>query len=62
MLLHRLLTVPLLVAEVAQPAIAQPPSGNHDLWKECRNQQIEKALGACTQIIDNYTESGARLA
>jgi tetratricopeptide (TPR) repeat protein len=61
-LLHRLLTIPLLVVEVAQPAVAQPPAGKHDLWKECRNQQSEEALGTCTQIIDGNAESGARLA
>jgi len=62
MLLRRLLIVPLLVLGVAKPAVAQAPATSADLWKECRNQQSDAALSACTQIIDANADNGARLA
>jgi hypothetical protein len=61
-LLRRLLIIALLVPGDARPSAAQAPEADTDLWKECRNQQSDEALGACTQIIDSDTEHGARLA
>jgi tetratricopeptide (TPR) repeat protein len=62
MLRHRLLMALLLVLAFASQLAAQSPIANADLWVQCKNQQDDKALSACTQIIDSKTESGVRLA
>jgi tetratricopeptide (TPR) repeat protein len=58
---HRLLFIPLLLLGVAGRAAAQAPAAS-DLWKECRSEQSDQALQACTQIIDAKAEPGANLA
>ena len=62
MFLCRLPVAVFAVLAVASHTAAQTPIANADLWVQCKNQQGEKALSACTQIIDNKIENGVRLA
>jgi tetratricopeptide (TPR) repeat protein len=62
MFVYRLLVAVFPVLAVAGHTAAQTPIANADLWVQCKNQQGEKALSACTQIIASKTESSVRLA